>query len=80
MSLPLIMAGAQLAGGVVDSILTYRANKRNEENWRKQSAMNSAASQASRLRAAGMRVGLCGGRLPGKMGVTSQLLCWWSAL
>lgn len=32
------------------------------------------------LWSAGMRVGLCGGRLPERMGVASQLLCWWSAL
>lgn len=54
MPLPLIMAGAQLVGGAVNAISTHRANKRNEENWRKQSVMNSAASQASRLRAAGL--------------------------
>lgn len=48
------MAGAQLLGGAVNAISTHRANKRNEENWKKQSLMNSAASQSSRLRAAGL--------------------------
>ena len=54
MSLPLLMAGASIVGGAINAVETSRANKRNTENWKKQSVMNSAASQASRLRAAGL--------------------------
>lgn len=54
MSLPILMAGASILGGAVNAVQTARANKRNEENWKKQSLMNSASSQSARLRSAGL--------------------------